>query len=92
VIAQEGLWVPALKNLGQSAAYKQSNGAMQHATNFTNILQEGHVHSLPISQAWPEFNIPWTNEMNNIWQGKKSTAQTMPALDKTINADIKKYA
>jgi multiple sugar transport system substrate-binding protein len=92
VIAQTGLWVPALKNIGQSAAYKQSNGAMQHATNFTTVLQEGYVHSLPISQAWPEFNIPWTNEMNNIWEGKKSVAQTMPALDKTINADIKKYA
>jgi len=92
VIAKEGLWVPALKNLGQSSAYKQSNGAMQHATNFTEILQEGHVHSLPISQAWPEFSIPWTNEMNNIWQGKKTAQSALPALDKTINADIKKYA
>jgi multiple sugar transport system substrate-binding protein len=92
VITKEGLWVPALKNLGQSSAYKQSNGAMQHATIFTEVLKEGYVHSLPISQAWPEFSIPWTNDTTSIWQGKKSAQSTLPGTDKTINADIKKYA
>jgi multiple sugar transport system substrate-binding protein len=90
-VAKSGLWVPALKNIGQSTAYTQSNGAMAHATVFTTVLKEGYVHSLPISQAWPEFSIPWGNDLTDIWDGKKSAAQTLPGLDKVINADIKKY-
>jgi multiple sugar transport system substrate-binding protein len=91
-VAQSGLFVPALKNVGQSSAYTRSNSALEHATIFTDILSQGHVHSLPISRAWPEFSIPWTNVLvSQIWQGTRSAAQALPALDKTINADIQKY-
>ena len=91
-IAKSGLWVPALKNIGQSTDYTRSNAAMEHATVFTNVLKEGYTHSLPISQAWPEFSIPWGNDLTQVWEGKKSAAQTMSGLDSVINADIKKYA
>jgi len=91
-VAQSGLFVPALKNVGQSSAYTQSNSALSHSTLFTNVLGEGYVHSLPISRAWPEFSIPWTNVlMSQVWQGTKSAAQALPSLDQTINADIKKF-
>jgi multiple sugar transport system substrate-binding protein len=90
-IARSGLWVPALKNIGQSTAYTHSNAAMEHATIFTNVLKEGYVHSLAISPAWAEFSIPWNNVMTDIWQGKTTAKDALPALDKTINADIKKY-
>jgi multiple sugar transport system substrate-binding protein len=90
-IAKSGLWVPALKNVGQSAAYTRSNAAMAHATVFTNVLKEGYVHSLPISQAWPEFSIPWGNVLTQIWEGKQTATRALLPLDKVINADIKKY-
>lgn len=92
VIAKEGLWVPALKNVGQSAAYNSSNGAMAHAQLFTEVLREGNVYSLPISAAWPDFTIPWTNTLTDIWQGKKSAKADLPGLDSTVNADLKKFA
>ena len=91
VIAKSGLWVPALKSIGQSSAYTQSNAALEHATIFTNVLKEGYTHSLPISQAWPQFSIPWNNVITNIWEGKQTASSALPGLDKTINADIKKY-
>jgi multiple sugar transport system substrate-binding protein len=91
-IAKSGLWVPALKNVGQSANYTHSNAAMQHATVFTNVLKEGYVHSLAISAAYAEFSIPWGNVLTQIWEGKQSASGALPGLDKTINADIKKYA
>jgi hypothetical protein len=64
---------------------------MQHATVFTNVLKQGFVHSLVISPAWPQFSIPWGNVMTDIWQGKTTAKAALPGLDKTINADIKKY-
>jgi multiple sugar transport system substrate-binding protein len=90
-ISQQGLWVPALKNIGQSAGYARSNGAMAHAKVFTNVLKEGYVHPLPISRAWPDFSIPWTTIMTDIWDGKQSASSALAALDRTINSDIKKY-
>jgi multiple sugar transport system substrate-binding protein len=91
-IAKSGLWVPALKNIGQSTNYTKGNPAMAHATIFTDVLSKGYVHSLPISTAWPEFSIPWTTVLQDqIWQGGKTAAPLLPPLDKTINADIKKY-
>jgi multiple sugar transport system substrate-binding protein len=90
-IGKTGLWVPALKNIGQSTAYTHSNGAMAHATVFTEVLKDGYVHSLPISPAWPVFSIPWGTTLTDIWQGKKSASGTLADLDKTINADIKKH-
>jgi len=91
-VAKSGLFVPALRNVGHSAAYTRSNAALAHATIFTDILSEGHVHSLPISRAWPQFSIPWGNVLiSQVWQGAQSAAHALPALDKTINADIQKY-
>jgi len=90
-ISRAGLWVPALKNIGQSTSYTHSNNAMEHAKVFTNVLKEGYVHSLPISRAWPEFSIPWTTIMTDIWDGKQTAAGALAALDRTINSDIKKY-
>jgi len=91
-IAKSGLWVPALKNIGASPAYTKSNAAMAHATVFTDVLAKGYVHSLPISTAWPEFFVPWTTVLQDqIWNGTKKAADVLPALDATINADIKKY-
>lgn len=91
-IANSGLWVPALKNIGQSAAYTKSNAALAHATIFTEVLAKGYVHSLPISTAWPEFSVPWnTTIVDQVWSGSKKAADVLPALDKTINADIAKY-
>jgi multiple sugar transport system substrate-binding protein len=91
-IAKSGLWVPALRNVGQSAAYTTGNSALAHATLFTEVLSKGYVHSLPISTAWPEFSIPWTTVLQDqIWQGAKAAAPLLPPLDKTINADIAKY-
>ncbi len=90
-IARDGLWVPALKNIGQSSSYTHSNSAMAHATVFTNVLKEGYVHPLPISRAWPDFSIPWFTIMTDIWDGKTSAASALAALDTTINSDIKKY-
>lgn len=91
VIARSGLWVPALKNVGQSAAYEKSNGALQHAKVFTAVLKEGHVHSLPISKAWPEFSIPWGNTLIDIWEGKNTAQGALADLDNTINSDIRKF-
>jgi multiple sugar transport system substrate-binding protein len=91
VIAQQGLWVPALKNIGQSSAYTHSNSAMAHSTVFTDVLSKNYVHSLPISKAWPDFSIPWTTVLTDIWEGKTTAKAALAALDKTINADIKKY-
>lgn len=91
-IAQSGLFVPALKSVGQSAAYTKSNNAMPHALIFTEILKEGHVHALPISRAWPEFMVPFRSLLESqVWQGTRSAAQVLPGLDRTINADIQKY-
>jgi multiple sugar transport system substrate-binding protein len=91
-IAKSGLWVPALKNIGTSPAYTKSNSALAHATIFTDVLAKGYVHSLPISTAWPEFSVPWTTVLQDqIWNGTKKAADVLPALDKTINADLKKY-
>ena len=91
VIAQQGLWVPALKNVGASNSYSKSNGAMAHARVFTDVLSLGYVHSLPISKAWPDFSIPWGNMLTNIWEGKESAAGGLPGLDKTINSDLQKF-
>lgn len=91
-IAKSGLWVPALKSVGASAAYTKSNSAMAHATIFTDVLAKGYVHSLPISTAWPIFSVPWSSAIQDqIWQGGKSASGVLPGVDKTINADIAKY-
>ncbi len=91
-IAKSGLWVPALRNIGSSPAYTKSNSALAHATIFTDVLAKGYVHSLPISTAWPEFSVPWgTVLQDQIWNGTKKAADVLPALDKTINADIAKF-
>ncbi|MGH2412081.1 MAG: extracellular solute-binding protein, partial [Chloroflexota bacterium] len=91
-IAKSGLWVPALKNIGQSAAYTKSNSAMDHATIFTDVLAKGYVHSLPISTAWPIFSVPWSSAIQDqIWQSGKSATSVLPGVDKTANADIAKY-
>lgn len=91
-IAKAGLWVPALKNIGQSSAYNSSNGAMAHAQVFTEVLREGSVYSLPISPAWPDFSIPWGNVLTNIWQGKATARSALPGLDAQINQDLQKFA
>lgn len=91
-IAKSGLWVPALKNIGQSAAYTKSNAALEHATIFTDVLSKGDVHSLPISTAWPIFSVPWASAIQDqIWAGTKKAADVLPALDKMINANLRKY-
>ncbi len=91
-IAKSGLWVPALKNIGSSAAYTKSNAALAHATIFTDVLAKGYVHSLPISTAWPIFSVPWSSAIQDqIWGGSKKAADVLPALDRTINTDIQKY-
>ncbi|MBO0701575.1 MAG: sugar ABC transporter substrate-binding protein [Candidatus Dormibacteraeota bacterium] len=91
-IAKDGLWVPALKNVGESSAYNSSNGAMKHAQVFTEVLREGNVYSLPISPAWPDFSIPWGNVLTNVWQGKASAKSVLHGLDHQINADLQKFA
>jgi hypothetical protein len=36
--------------------------------------------------------VPWgTVLQDQIWNGTKKAADVLPALDKTINADIAKY-
>jgi multiple sugar transport system substrate-binding protein len=91
-IAKSGLWVPALKNIGKSAAYTKSNSAMAHATIFTENLSKGYVHSLPISTAWPEFSVPWNSTIvDKIWAGTTSAAAALPGLNSTINQNIKKF-
>lgn len=91
-IAQDGLWVPALKNIGSSNAYNKSNGAMAHAQVFTEVLRAGDVYSLPITPAWPDFSIPWGNVLTNVWQGKASAKSVLPGLDSQINASLQKFA
>ena len=92
-IAQSGLFVPALKSVGASPAYTKSNNAMAHALLFTDVLAQGHVHSLPISVAWPEFQIPWRSQLESqVWQGTEPASKVLPQLDRTINADLKKYS
>ncbi len=89
--AGSGLWVPTLRSLGQSALYRTANAAAPHPTVFTDVLREGYVHSLPISSAWADFSIPWANDLiDQVWAGKQPAAQVAAALDKTINASIKK--
>ncbi|MDB5076793.1 MAG: putative sugar-binding lipoprotein [Chloroflexi bacterium] len=91
-IAKSGLWVPALKNIGTSAAYTKSNAALAHATILTDVLSKGYVHSLPISTAWPNFLVQWSAVIQDqVWAGTKKAADVLPALDKSINAAIKKY-
>ena len=91
-IAKSGLWVPALKNIGQSPAYTRSNPAMAHAAVFTDVLTKGYVHSLPISTAWSNFLVPWNTTLSDqVWQGKATAAAALPTLDRAINTNIKKY-
>jgi len=46
---------------------------------------------LPISNSWADFSIPWANGLiDQVWAGKQPAAQVTPALDKIINASIKK--
>lgn len=89
--AMRNIWLPPLQNVGYSSAYAQSNAAMQHANLFLDVLKSGDVHSLPISRAWSTFSIPWNTVTTDIWDGKKSTGQTLTALDQTINQDIQQY-
>ncbi|GLV53386.1 sugar ABC transporter substrate-binding lipoprotein [Dictyobacter sp. S3.2.2.5] len=85
------IWLPPLQNIGYSNAYKQSNAAMQHANLFLDVLKSGNTHSLPISPAWATFSVPWNTVTTDIWDGKKTTSQSLAALDQTINQDIQKF-
>jgi multiple sugar transport system substrate-binding protein len=90
--AASGLWVPTLRSIGQSAQYKAANSSAPHATLYTDVLAKGYVHSLPITQAWGQLSTPWANTLiDQVWSGKQSAAAALPALNTTINADLKKY-
>lgn len=90
--AASGLWVPTLRDIGQSAAYKAANKAAPHATLYTEVLAKGYAHPLPISQAWGQFSTPWANTLiDQVWSGKNQARAVIPALNAKINADIKKY-
>lgn len=91
-IAESGLWMPTLKNVGFSKAFTNAHPKMAHATLFTKVLQEGYVHSLPITPAFNNFTTDYANALiTDIFQNGKPAAQVLPTLDQTINASIKKY-
>lgn len=89
--AMRSAWLPPLQNVGYSSSYMQSNAAMAHANLFLDILKSGNVHSLPISRAWSTFSVPWNTVTTDIWDGKKTASQSLPAVNQTINQDIQQY-
>jgi multiple sugar transport system substrate-binding protein len=91
-IAAAGLWMPPLKSVGLSPAFKNAHPKMAHATLFTDVLAKGYVHSLPISRAWNDFSPDYGNVLlTDIYQNNKPAAQALPKLDTVINASIKKF-
>lgn len=90
--AASGLWVPTLRNVGQSAAYMKANAAVPHPGLFPDVLKEGYAYSLPITRAYPYYMNAWANTLiDQVWSGKQTARAVLPGLDNTINAAIKKY-
>lgn len=85
------IWIPTLKSVGDSQAFKKANAALEHANLFTDVLKAGYVHNLPITTAWPNFSTQWINVMNDIWDGKKQANTALKDLDGYVNKALQQY-
>ncbi len=89
--AARTIWVPTLKSVGDSQAWKQANVAMEHSNLFTDVLKSGYVHNLPVTRAWPNFVNQYATVLGDIWDNKKKADTALKELDDYVNKSVQQY-
>lgn len=83
LIAESGLFVPVLKSVASSDAFKNAHSKIQNVNVYTDAI--ANSVSLPISPKWNELSAVWVRETDKILQGKAKAADILPNLATEMN-------
>ena len=83
LIAESGLFVPALRSVGQSEAFLGSHAKIQNTQVFIDAME--HSVPLPITPVWAEVSDIWARETDAVLRGEATAADAFAALQPEID-------